>query len=198
MARCAALPRWVLYPLGLIPAALLVHALLTGGLGPDPMKALEHGLGTHGLQFLIATLAVTPLRRLTGVSLLRFRRALGLLAFFYIVLHLVTWVVLDYQFLWAEMWKEIVKRPYITIGMIGFAAMLPLAATSNDRALRWLGAARWQRLHRLAYLAAAAGSLHYLLLVKRVTLEPALYAAAILILLLLRLRTRRPQRTRAA
>lgn len=180
-------PRWPLYPLGLIPAGVLAFQLFAGGLGPDPMKVVEHELGETGLKFLVATLAVTPLRRLTGFSLIKYRRALGLLAFCYILMHLLTWVVLDLQFYWAEMLKDIWKRPYITIGMLGFVAMLPMAVTANDRAVRRLGAAAWQKLHRLAYVAGAAGAVHYLLLVKTVTFEPLAYAVAILVLLLLRL-----------
>ncbi|PWE29936.1 protein-methionine-sulfoxide reductase heme-binding subunit MsrQ [Maritimibacter sp. 55A14] len=191
-------PRWPLFPLGLIPAGLLVHALLTGGLGPDPMKVMEQRLGEIGLQFLIATLCVTPLRNYAGISLIKYRRAFGLLAFYYILMHLLTWVVLDYQFHWAEMMRDLYKRPYITVGMFAFAAMLPLALTASDHAIRRLGAATWQRLHKLAYLAALAGALHYLLLVKRVTAEPVLYALAVLLLLAMRAHWRRVRQSRRA
>ncbi len=194
-SRLRQVPVWTIYLLGVIPAVWLFWLGLTNNLGPEPVKALEHRLGKIGLQFMVAVLLVTPLRRYGGVNLLRFRRALGLLTFFYILLHLMVWLFLDIQLNWAEIWKDIVKRPYITLGMAGFLAMLPLALTSNTLALRRLGAAAWQRLHRLTYVAALAGGLHYLLLVKAWPVEPILYLAAIVGLLALRLHV---QRRRAA
>ena len=181
------LPVWPVYALGLIPAVWLFWLGLTGGLGPDPVKALEHRYGQTALQLLIATLAVTPLRRLTGLSLLRFRRALGLLAFAWLVLHLTVWAVLDVQLDLAVMWEDVVRRPYITVGMLGFVLLVPLALTSTDAALRRLGAARWRRLHQLGYVAALAGAAHYLMAAK--VTEPAaiLHLAVILLLLALRL-----------
>ena len=110
-------PRWPLYPIGLIPAAFWLYALLSGGLGPDPVKTVEQNLGLTGLKFLIAVLTISPLRRHFGISLIKYRRALGLLAFYYILMHLLTWVALDFEFHWGEMLKGIVKRPFITIGM---------------------------------------------------------------------------------
>lgn len=109
-------PPWVVYLLGVLPFVWLVFQVFTGGLGVDPTKRIEHSLGLHGLQFLLAGLAVTPFRRLTGVSLLRYRRAIGLVAFFYVSLHLLVWLTLDLQFRWSEVWADIVKRPYITLG----------------------------------------------------------------------------------
>lgn len=179
-------PRWPLYPIGMLPAVALLVGLLIGSLGPDPAKVVERELGETGLQFLIATLLVTPLRRIFSISLIKYRRALGLLAFVYIVLHLATWVVLDFNLLWSEMLREIARRPYITVGMAGFVLLLPLALTANDRSIRLLGAARWQRLHTLVYMAALAGALHYLLLVKTLTPSALLYSSAILMLLALR------------
>ena len=128
-----------------------------GGLGPDPVKAIERGLGERGLQFLLASLAITPLRRV-GLNLLRFRRALGLLSFTYVALHLTAWVWLDMGLRWSEMVADLWKRPYIILGMVGFLAMLPLAVTSTNAAIRRMGAAAWARLHRLAYVAILAGS----------------------------------------
>lgn len=185
--RLRRLPVWPVYLAGLIPAAWLWTAALTGRLGVDPVKALEQGLGLHALQFLIASLAVTPLRRFTGVSLLRYRRALGLLAFAYVLQHLGVWLLFDIQLRWPEIWADILKRPYITVGMAGFLMLLPLALTSTDAAVRRLGAAAWTRLHRLAYPAALAGGAHFLMSVKAWPLEPILYMAAILALLALRL-----------
>jgi sulfoxide reductase heme-binding subunit YedZ len=179
-------PTALIYAVGLLPAPWLFWLALTGGLGPDPAKALEHRYGEIALQLLVATLAVTPVRRLTGLSLLRFRRALGLLAFAYVCLHVLVWLVLDVQGL-APALAETIKRPFITIGMIGFLLLLPLALTSTDAALRRMGPEAWRRLHRLAYAATLAGAIHYLLLVRGWPLEPFLYLGAILLLLVLRL-----------
>ncbi|PQO24409.1 protein-methionine-sulfoxide reductase heme-binding subunit MsrQ [Rhodobacteraceae bacterium WD3A24] len=186
-------PIWLVYLVGALPPVWYLYLGATGGLGVEPIAALEHALGLLGLQMMVATLAVTPLRRLTGVSLLRFRRAMGLVTFYYISCHLLVWLVLDVQAP-ARIWADIVERPYITVGMAGFAAMIPLAVTSNDRAVRKLGPRRWARLHRLTYVAALAGAVHFLLLVRAWPLEPLLYLAAILGLLALRLGRRRGAR----
>lgn len=185
-------PVWAVYVLGMAPAAWFFWLGLTGGLGVEPISELEHRLGLTGLQLLIAGLAVTPLRRLTGVNLMRFRRALGLLAFFYIALHLMVWLALDLQS-WRLIAADIVKRPYITVGMVAFALLLPLALTSTNRAMRRMGPVRWRGLHRLVYLAAPLGALHFVMLVKGWQLEPILYLAAILGLLALRGRVQRPR-----
>lgn len=179
-------PPWVLYPLGVVPFGVLVWQALTGGLGIDPVKELEHQLGLYGLQLLIAGLLVTPLRRWTGVNLIRYRRAIGLLAFFYVSLHLATWVVLDLQLRWSEIGADLVKRPYIVLGMIGFLTMVPLAVTSNNASVRRMGAAAWARLHQLTYVAVLAGAAHYLILVKAWPLEPILYALVAASLVVLR------------
>lgn len=180
------IPPAVVYVLGLLPAPWLFWLALSGGLGPDPAKALEHRYGEIALQFLVATLVVSPLRRLTGLSLLRFRRALGLLAFAYVCLHLAVWLILDVQGL-APALAETIKRPYIAVGMAAFLMLLPLALTSTDAALRRMGPQAWRRLHLLAYPATLAGSIHYLLLTRGWLVEPLLYLAAILLLLALRL-----------
>ncbi len=178
-------PVWLVYILGALPAPWFLYLGLTGGLGVEPIKALEHELGLLALQLLIAGLAVTPLRRLAGINLIRFRRAIGVLAFFYVALHLLVWLVLDVQQM-ARVWADIVKRPYITIGMIGFVLMLPLALTSNNRAVRWLGPL-WRQLHKLTYIVVLLGGLHFVMLRKGLQLEPLLYMAAILLLLAVRL-----------
>ncbi|MFN3644698.1 MAG: protein-methionine-sulfoxide reductase heme-binding subunit MsrQ [Gemmobacter sp.] len=179
-------PQWALYLAGAAPAAILVVQLFTGGLGVDPVKALEHALGLYALQFLIAGLAITPLRRLTGINLVRWRRALGLIGFGYVALHLAVWVTLDLQFRWGEIGADIVKRPYITVGMLGFALLVPLAWTSSDGAIRRLGGAAWRRLHWLVYPAVLAGAIHYVWLVKAWPIEPILYLGTVLALLGLR------------
>lgn len=181
-----ALPTWAVYMAGALPFVWLVWAVATNGLGPDPVKAVENRLGTWALQGLIAGLAVSPLRRL-GVNLIRHRRALGLIAFFYVAMHLVTWVVLDMALDWNQILQALWKRPYILIGFGAFVALVPLAATSSNAAIRWMGPKAWGRLHKLTYLAVAAGALHYLLLVKVITAEPVVYAGIVLCLLAVRL-----------
>jgi methionine sulfoxide reductase heme-binding subunit len=181
------IPVWAVYLAGVLPFVWLIWQVTQGALGIDPVKRIEHQLGLWGLQLIIAGLVVTPLRRFTGVNLIRFRRTIGLLAFFYVTLHLATWLFLDLQLRWAEIWADILKRPYITIGMLGFLAMVPLAITSNGLSVRRMGAALWQKLHRLTYVAAVAGAVHYLWLVKAWPPEPILYLIVVLALLALRL-----------
>jgi methionine sulfoxide reductase heme-binding subunit len=183
-------PVWPVYVLGALPPAWFLYLGLTGGLGPEPINALERRLGEIGLQALIAALAVTPLRRFTGVSLLRFRRALGLVAFFYVACHLLVWLVLDVGDV-GRIWADIVKRPYITIGMAGFLLLVPLALTSNNWSVRRLGAAAWRRVHWLAYPATILGAVHFAMLVKGWQIEPFLYLGAILALLAARIRWRK-------
>ena len=179
-------PTWVVYGLGLVPLGFLLWGALFGGLGIDPVKAIEHRLGELGLQLLLAGLAITPLRRV-GVNLIRFRRALGLLAFFYIALHLVAWIWLDMGLRWSEMAADLVKRPYVMLGMLGFAVLVPLALTSTNAAIRRMGPVAWGRLHKLVYVAILAGVLHLLLLTRVWTTEILVYAALALLLLALRL-----------
>lgn len=180
------IPTWPVYILCILPAPYLFYLGLSGGLGPDPVKALEHEYGKIALQLLIAGLCLSPLRQRAGINLIKFRRALGLMAFAYVVMHLLVWAVLDVQSI-ARVTADLIKRPYIMLGMAGFTLLLPLAATSNDYALRKMGPA-WRRLHRLTYGAVLLGGVHYIWLVKGFQLEPLLYLAAILVLLALRLR----------
>ena len=183
-AAARRVPAWSLYLLAVLPPAWLLHAGLTGGLGVEPIEAMEHQLGEWALQILIAGLAVTPLRRWGSVNLLKFRRALGLVAFSYVVLHLTVWAVLDVQDP-ARIWADIVKRPYITIGMLALLLMVPLAATSNDRSVRRLGR-RWNGLHKLTYPAVTLGAVHWVMLAKGFQVEPLLYLGAVLGLIALR------------
>ncbi|MEM9637809.1 MAG: protein-methionine-sulfoxide reductase heme-binding subunit MsrQ [Pseudomonadota bacterium] len=178
-------PTWILYILYLLPVPWLLYLAQTGGLGREPIKALEHELGEIALQLLIFGLCITPLRRYLGINLLKFRRMFGLLAFIYVTLHLLVWLVLDVGIL-SQIWADILKRPYITIGMASFVLLLPLAATSNNWSVRRLGPT-WRRLHRLSYVAVLLGGVHYVMLTKTWALEPLLYMAVILGLLLLRL-----------
>ena len=188
-------PPWVVYLGGVLPFLWIVWLTVNGALGADPVKAIELRLGLLSLQFLVAGLIITPLRW-AGLNLIRFRRAVGLLAFFYVAMHLTAWVVLDMGLRWSEMANDLVKRWYIIIGMLGFAAMIPLAITSNNRSIRKLGAAAWARLHRLTYIAALAGAIHYVVLFKAWPVEPFLYLGAVLALLGARL-WRNRQRTMA-
>lgn len=171
------LPNWAVYLIGVLPAPWFLYLGVTGGLGVEPIKALEHELGELALQLLIFGLCITPLRRFAGVNLIKFRRAIGLLAFLYVFLHLLVWAVLDVQVL-SQIWADIVKRPYITVGMVGFALLIPLAVTSNNWSVRRLGPT-WRKLHKLTYLAAVLGGVHYLLLVKGWQLEPLIYLVVI-------------------
>lgn len=191
--RIRAIPIWLVYSLCALPAPWLVYQGFTGGLGVEPIKELEHRLGELALQFLVAGLAVTPLRRFAGLNLLRFRRAIGLITFYYVCCHLLVWMVLDVQFL-SEIWKDIVKRPYITVGMLAFVLMIPLAITSNNWSVRKLGP-RWRHLHKLVYLCALLGALHFIWLAKGFQLEPLFYMGAIIGLLALRLPSRRNRAT---
>lgn len=158
------------------------------GLGANPIEALEHGTGDWAIRFLLITLAVTPLRRLLHVpSLIRFRRMLGLFAFFYACLHFATYLGLDKFLNIHEILADVVKRKYITVGFAAFVLLVPLAVTSTAGWIRRLGGKRWQALHRLIYISAICGVIHYLWLVKADTRMPLAYAAILAVLLAYRL-----------
>ena len=182
-----AAPRWPLYVLGAIPGAWIFWLALNDKLGADPVKSLEHALGLWALRFLIASIAVTPVRRLGGPSLVRFRRALGLLAFFYVCAHLAAYLIFDQGLDGRAIATDILKRPYITIGMFAFAILIPLAVTSNTAMIRRMGGAAWQRLHRWVYVAVIAAAAHFIMSVKSWPAEPLIYAAIVAALLLIRL-----------
>ena len=189
-------PAWPLYFIGSVPAAIYIYLALTNRLGADPVKRLEHEFGEFALQILIIVLLVTPLRNMFGLNLLKFRRALGLLAFGYVILHFLTYLGLDQQFYWPEIWQDITKRPYIIVGVMAFVAMIPLAVTSNNLSVRRLGAQAWRRLHRLTYFIAIAGAVHFLLLVKAWPPEPFVYLFIMLTLVGYRVaRVRRRKRS---
>ena len=176
---------WPVYIVGLIPVPLFLYLAQTGGLGREPIKALEHELGELSLKLLIVGLAITPLRKLVGLNLIKFRRAIGVLTFTYVALHLLVWLVLDVQVL-SQIWADILKRLYITIGMLGFVMMIPLVITSNNWSVKRLGAG-WRRLHQLTYLVAILGGIHFIMIAKGIQLEPLIYMAVILGLLAYRL-----------
>lgn len=177
------LPMSSVYLVGLLPAIWWLWLGFTDRLGAEPMRELEHALGLWALRFLNLSLAITPLRQLAGVNLLRYRRALGLSAFYYALMHLTTYLALDQGLDFDAIGADILKRPYITIGMTCFLVLLPLAVTSNNRAIRRLGGKAWQRLHRLVYLAAILAVLHFLMSVKSWPIEPVTYALIVAILL---------------
>jgi len=189
------LPAGFCYCVAPFPAIWWFYQGMTGGLGIEPIRALELQLGDFALQLLIAGLAVTPLRVHAGLNLIKFRRAVGLIGFFYVALHMLVWLTLDMNFLWGQIIGDIFKRPYITIGMAALLVMIPLAITSNNLSIRKIGPLAWRRLHRLTYGVVLLGGVHYLLVVKGWQLRPMLYLAVIAVLLLLRL-TPRPSRRR--
>ena len=180
-------PVWSVYLVLAIPAVYFFYLALTGALSIEPIKALEHKLGEFGLQLLMFGLFITPLRRYLGLNLLRFRRAIGVMTYYYITLHLLVWLILDVQVPSAIL-QDIIKRPYITIGMLAFVGMTPLAFTSNSYAVRKLGQS-WRKLHRLVYVIAVLGAVHFIMLVKGLQFEPIIYLGVILTLLALRLKS---------
>ncbi len=176
----------VIFIICLIPLALVVWDGFHDALGANPIETLSHRTGEWTLRFLLITLAITPIRRLFGWTWTRrFRRMLGLYAFFYACLHFLTWLVLDQFFDWDEIIKDIIKRPYITVGFSAFILLIPLAVTSTKGMMRRLGH-RWGRLHRLIYVIAVLGAIHYLWLVKADNQQPLIYAAVLIVLLGLR------------
>lgn len=182
--------RWakpVVFTAALAPVLLLVWQFFHDGLGANPLQFITYATGDWTLRFLVFTLAVTPLRKLLNMpDLIRFRRMLGLYAFFYGCLHLMTYLWFDKFFDWAEIVKDIAKRPYITIGTLGLVLMVPLAITSTAGWIRRMGGKRWQMLHRLTYVSIVAGVIHYYWLVKLDVTRPVFYGTLAAILLLYR------------
>ncbi|MGE6743045.1 protein-methionine-sulfoxide reductase heme-binding subunit MsrQ [Allorhizobium pseudoryzae] len=173
---------WALYVIGLIPGFYAFYLGLNGGLGADPVREFEHRLGFWALRFLCLGLTVTPLRDLFGVNLIAYRRALGLLAFYYVLAHFTVYLTLDRGLILSSILGDILKRPYIMLGMAGLLMLIPLAVTSNRWSIRRLGS-RWNRLHKLAYPILLAGLLHYILSIKSITLEPVIYSVIVVVLL---------------
>ena len=178
----------VVFLLCLLPLALLTWNAFTGGLTANPIEDITHTTGRWTLRFLLITLAIRPLRQVTGWNqLIRFRRMVGLFAFLHGILHFMTYIWLDQFFDIAAILEDIPKRPFITAGFTGFVCMLPLAITSTKKWIGRLGGKRWQLLHRLIYVSSSAGVIHYLWLVKADTLRPVTYGAILSVLLLFRL-----------
>lgn len=192
--------RWLkplVFAASLLPLAWLGWQAAYGSLGVNPVETLNRTLGDWALRFLLLALAVTPLRQWTGwAPLARLRRMMGLFAFFYVSLHLASYVGVDLFFDWAALWKDVVKRTYITLGMGCFVLLLPLAVTSTDGMIRRMGGKAWRKLHRLVYPAAILGVAHFWMMVKADLREPLVYALVLALLLGWRLRTflRAPQR----
>ncbi|MEP4195017.1 MAG: protein-methionine-sulfoxide reductase heme-binding subunit MsrQ [Aliishimia sp.] len=183
-------PVWAIWLICLLPVPVLLYQGVTGGLGREPISALEHELGELALKLLIIGLCITPMRRFLKINLLRFRRAIGLLSFTYVVLHLLVWAVLDVQIV-SQIWTDILKRPYITVGMGSLLLLLPLAVTSNQRLIRRMGASAWQKLHMLVYPAVFLGGIHFVMVQKVWELESLIYVTVIAALISLRFRWRR-------
>jgi sulfoxide reductase heme-binding subunit YedZ len=183
------LPVWLIYIIGVAPGVYFIMLGIRNELGPEPIAKLEHLLGEFALQMLILGLAITPLRSVLRINLFKFRRAIGLIAFGYVLLHVLTWALLDIGDL-NRIWADIMKRPYITIGMLALLGLIPLALTSNNFAQRRLGA-RWRQLHRLTYGICILGGLHFVMLRKGFQIEPLLYLGSILFLLLARIDIRK-------
>lgn len=179
--------RWLrsgVFLLGCYPLLRLIFLGLSDGLGTNPVEFITHSTGTWTLVGLILTLTVTPLRQLTGWhSLIRVRRMLGLFSFFYACLHFITYIWLDQFFDVGAILKDVYKRPFITVGFTAFVLLIPLALTSSNGMIRRLGARRWQMLHRLVYVIAILGVLHYAWLVKKDLTQPLIYAGVLALLL---------------
>ena len=182
----ASIPIWMVYIIGLMPAVILFCMAILNLLGPDPVKVLEHELGEYALIFLIFILLFSPLKKLFDLNLIKFRRSIGLLAFWYVLLHFLTYSILDQQLIWELLIQDLLKRPYIIIGFFGFLVLIPLALTSNARSIRYLGFNNWKNIHLLVYPAAVLGVLHYLMSVKSWPIKPLLYFILVVLLLIFR------------
>jgi sulfoxide reductase heme-binding subunit YedZ len=178
----------LVFLLCLAPLAALGWRALHGGLTANPIEFITHATGDWTLRFLVITLCITPFRKILQLpELIRFRRMLGLFAFFYACLHFTTYIWLDKFFDLADMWKDVVKRRFITVGFAAFVLLIPLAVTSTASWIRRLGGKRWQRLHRLIYVSAVLGVIHYYWLVKSAIIKPLTYGVMVAILLVWRL-----------
>lgn len=180
------IPSWTIYVVATLYVVWIFYLGMTGGLGPEPINALERELGLTALRLVTLGVAVTPLRKHLKVNLIKHRRAIGVSAFFLVLVHLLVWLLLDVQSL-ERIWVDIVKRPYITIGMIAFVLMLPLGVSSNNWSVRKLGPL-WRKLHKLTYIVAILGAVHLVMVAKGFQLEPLVYLAMIAGLLLLRIK----------
>lgn len=178
----------LVFLLGLVPAGLLAWKAIAGELSANPIKDITEESGIWTLRFILFTLTITPLRKISGWALLaRFRRMIGLFAFFYGSLHFVTYIYLDQFFAFDEILRDVAKRPFVTVGFAAFVMMIPLALTSPNSIAKWMGGKKWRLLHRLVYFTALGGVIHYLWLVKADTQRPMMYGGALAVLLAYRL-----------
>jgi methionine sulfoxide reductase heme-binding subunit len=190
--RSGLIRKWtkpLLFALCLLPLVMIIVPFFTGVTIPDPAVFIQHATGDWILRFLCLTLAITPLRKILGVpELIRFRRMLGLFAFFYACLHFFTYIGFDKLFDFSEIWKDVAKRRYITVGFFAFLLLIPLAITSTAGWVRRLGGHRWQMLHRAIYISAVCSVVHYYWLVKSAVIRPLAYGVLVAVLLAWRLR----------
>ena len=178
----------VMFTLSLVPIFYIMYQILTNQLGPEPIKNITHHTGKWTLYFIVITLAMTPLKKITKLSIwINYRRMFGLFIFFYASVHLMTYVGLDYRFDLTSIGDDIIKKKYIFIGFSAWLLLIPLAVTSNKRMIKILRD-KWKKLHRLIYLISLFGAIHYLWLVKRDLTEPLIFLAVILVLLAFRLK----------
>ena len=180
----------VVFVAALSPLGVLVYNFMTNNLSANPLDDITDTTGTWTLRFLMITLAITPLTKVTGYGIIsQLRRMLGLYAFFYSAMHFMTYLWFDKFFEWEEILVDVPKRPFITVGFTSLVLMIPLAVTSWDRMVKWMGGKRWKRLHRLIYVVATGGVIHYLWLVKADIQRPVIYAIILTLLLGYRLWT---------
>ena len=178
----------LVFVVALLPLSWLVYALLADKLGANPIEAVTRDTGLWALRFIMVTLLISPLRQMTGVNaLVRFRRMLGLFAFFYACMHMLLYLGLDQFFDWQEIWLDIIKRPFITVGFVSFVLLIPLTVTSTDRMIKRLGGRRWKKLHYLIYLIVVLSCVHFYMLVKQDKTEPLIYLLIMILLLGVRL-----------
>ena len=178
----------LIFTLSLMPIFFIIYQIITNQLGPEPIKDITHHTGKWTLYFIVITLAMTPLKKITKSNIwVNYRRMFGLFIFFYASVHLITYVGLDYRFDLASIGDDIIKKKYIFIGFSAWLLLIPLAATSNKRMIKILKN-KWKKLHRLIYLISLFGAIHYLWLVKRDLTEPLIFLTIILILLAFRFR----------
>ena len=180
--------------LSLIPFLIIIYKIFFNQLGPEPVKEITHHTGEWTLIFICLTLAMSPLKRLTNLSVwIKFRRMFGLFVFFYATIHLLTYVGIDYRFDWAPILNDVVKKKYIFIGFSAWLLLIPLAITSSQKMMKSLKH-NWKRLHKLVYVIAIFGSLHYILLSKSIFFKPLLFMIIILVLLALRIKIKKREK----
>ena len=181
-------PIWIIYLVGFFPFLLVSFLLLIDKVGPDPLRVLEHKTGIWSLNFLILVLSISLFENFFNLRLLRFRRCLGLLAFYYTFIHLMIYIFLDRQLNFFEIFNDIIKRPYIFFGFLAFIFFLPLVFTSNNFSKRFLGIKTWLKIHVLVYFVAIFSIIHYILLVKSYPLQPIILSFLVFFLIIMKIK----------